>query len=114
MKNDKEFFNLFKNSDKIFIGYDFNKNDIEQFFDEMQIMFKNAEIIDLIDLYQNKYLEKATSLKNMCEKLLDIKMCKYEQCSNWENRPLKKSQLHYAAYDAIVCMSLFKVLINNK
>ena len=32
MKNDKEFFNLFKNSDKIFMGYDFNKNDIEQFF----------------------------------------------------------------------------------
>ena len=116
MKNDKEFFNLFKNnfSDKIFIGYDFNKNDIEQFFDEMQIMFKNAEIIDLIDMYQNKYIEKASSLKNMCEKLLEKKMCKYEQCSNWENRPLKKSQLHYAAYDAIVCVSLFKVLKNNK
>jgi len=107
MKNDKEFFNLFKNSDKIFIGYDFNKNDIEQFFDEMQIMFKNAEIIDLIDLYQNKYLEKATSLKNMCEKLLDKKMCKYEQCSNWENRPLKKIQLHYATYNTIiVCLYL--------
>ena len=116
MKNDIEFFNLFKNnfSDKIFIGYDFNKNDIEQFFDEMQIMFKNAEIIDLIDMYQNKYIEKASSLKNMCEKLLEKKMCKYEQCSNWENRPLKKSQLHYAAYDAIVCVSLFKVLKNNK
>ena len=116
MKNDKEFFNLFKNnfSDKIFIGYDFNKNDIEQFFDEMQIMFKNAEIIDLIDMYQNKYIEKASSLKNMCEKLLEKKMCKDEQCSNWENRPLKKSQLHYAAYDAIVCVSLFKVLKNNK
>ena len=116
MKNDKEFFNLFKTnlSNKIFIGYDFNKNDIEQFFDEMQIMFKDAEIIDLIDMFQNKYIEKASSLKNMYEKLLEKKMCKYEQCSNWENRPLKQSQLHYAAYDAIVCVSLFKALKNTK
>ena len=112
MKNNKEFFNLFEQNFKykIFIGFDFNKNDIEQFFDELQKMFKEVEIIDLIDLYQNKYLEKAPSLKIMCEKILGKKMCKYEQCSNWENRPLKKSQLHYAAFDAIVCISLYKVL----
>ena len=113
MKDDKEFFDLFKQNfkDKIFIGYAFNKSDIEQFFDELQNMFKDAEIIDLVDLYQNKYLEKAPSLKTMCEKLLGKKMCKYEQCSYWEHRPLKKSQLHYAAFDAIVCVSLYKKLM---
>ena len=112
MKDDKEFFDLFKLhfKDKIFIGYAFNKSDIDQFFEELQNMFKDVEIIDLIDLYQNRYLEKAPALKIMCEKLLGKKMCKYEQCSYWENRPLKKSQLHYAAFDAIVCVSLYKIL----
>ena len=116
MKDDKEFFDLFKQNfkDKIFIGYAFNKSDIEQFFDELQNMFKDAEIIDLVDLYQNKFMEKAPSLKIMCEKVLGKKMCKYEQCSYWENRPLKKSQLHYAAFDAIVCVSLYKKLYVNK
>ena len=112
MKDDKELFDLFKLhfKDKIFIGYAFNKSDIDQFFEELQNMFKDVEIIDLIDLYQNRYLEKAPALKIMCEKLLGKKMCKYEQCSYWENRPLKKSQLHYAAFDAIVCVSLYKIL----
>jgi len=116
MKEDKEFFDLFKQNfkDKIFIGYAFNKSDIEQFFDELQKMFKDVEIIDLVDLYQNKFMEKAPSLKIMCEKILGKKMCKYEQCSYWENRPLKKSQLHYAAFDAIVCVSLYKKLYVNK
>jgi ribonuclease D len=50
---------------------------------------------------------------DLTEKILGQKICKYEQCSNWENRPLKKSQLHYAALDAIVCVSIFKVLYNN-
>ena len=115
MKEDKEFFDLFKTSFKckIFIGYAFNQSDIEQFFEEMQNMFKYAEIIDLVDLYQNKFMEKAPSLKNMSEKIVGKKMCKYEQCSNWENRPLKKSQLHYAALDAIICISIYKILCNK-
>ena len=112
MKNDKEFFEVFKTNfkEKIFIGYAFNKSDIDQFFDELQEMFKDTEIVDLIEIYQNKYLEKAPSLKIMCEKILGKKMCKYEQCSYWENRPLKKSQLHYAALDAVICVTLYKIL----
>ncbi len=36
-------------------------------------------------------MEKAPSLKIMCEKVLGKKIYKYEQCSYLENRPLKKS-----------------------
>ena len=73
-------------------------------------MFKQSTIIDLIDIYQHKFLEKAPSLKDLCLRFLGNKLCKYEQCSNWDNRPLKKRQLHYAALDAIVCISLYKKL----
>ena len=36
---------------------------------------------------------------------------KYEQKSNWDLRPLKQSQKHYAALDAIVCVKIYKKLI---
>ena len=55
-------------------------------------------------------MEKAPSLKIMCEKVLGKKIYKYEQCSYLENRPLKKSQLHYSAFDAIICVPLYKKL----
>jgi len=116
MKTDEQFFNLFEQyfKDKTFIGYAFNQSDIEQFNEPLQNMFKNAKIIDLIDIYQHKFLKKASSLKDMCKEFLGSNLCKYEQCSNWENRPLKKRQLHYAALDAIVCVSLFKKMTNSE
>ena len=116
MKTDDQFFNLFEQyfKDKTFIGYAFNQSDIEQFNEPLQNMFKNAKIIDLIDIYQHKFLKKACSLKDMCKEFLGSNLCKYEQCSNWENRPLKKRQLHYAALDAIVCVSLFKKMTNSE
>lgn len=33
-------------------------------------------------------------------------MTKYEQISNWHNRPLRKTQMHYAAMDVVVCLKL--------
>ena len=116
MKTDEQLFNLFEQyfKDKTFIGYAFNQSDIEQFNEQLQNMFKKAKIIDLIDIYQHKFLKKAGSLKDMCKEFLGSNLCKYEQCSNWENRPLKKRQLHYAALDAIVCVSLFKKMTNSE
>ena len=116
MEKDKNFFDLFEKyfKDKSFIGYSFNNSDIEQFNERLQKMFKECTIIDLIDIYQHKFWEKAPSLKDLCLKFLGKKLCKYEQCSNWENRPLRKRQLHYAALDALVCVSLYKKMTNNE
>ena len=112
---EKEFTELFRKffGDKTFVGYSFDSSDLDHFSNGIQNTFKKAEIIDLIDLYQCKYLVKAQGLKNMSKEILGINLCKYEQCSFWENRPLKQSQLHYAAVDALICVSLYKKLINN-
>lgn len=34
-------------------------------------------------------------------------LSKYEQRSNWNRRPLKKTQSHYAALDAQMCLVLY-------
>ena len=115
LTKEKDFLDIFNKyfSCKTFVGYSFDSSDLGHFSNGIQNTFKKANIIDLIDLYQYKYLTKAQGLKNMCNEILGINLCKYEQCSFWENRPLKLSQLHYAAIDALVCVSLYKKLMNN-
>lgn len=114
LKNDKLFLDSFENyfSNKTFIGFSFDKNDIEQFNSTLKNFFQKVKIIDLIDIYQHKFLKKAHSLKDMCKEILGKELCKYEQTSNWENRPLKESQLHYAALDALACIQLYKKMAN--
>ena len=114
LTKEKEFVDLFEKyfGNKIFVGYAFDSSDFEHFSTGIQNTFKKVMILDLRDLYQYKYLKKAKGLKYMCNEVLGIDICKYEQCSFWENRPLKQSQLHYAAIDALVCISLYKKLIS--
>lgn len=39
--------------------------------------------------------------------LKERELSKGDQFSNWNVRPLRKSQIHYAALDAFVCIQLF-------
>ena len=99
---------MFKN--KKFIGFSFDKNDLLALPSQISKILLNCEFYDIIDLYQYNVLKKARSLKYTCEEILGKSLCKYEQCSNWEMRPLKESQLHYASLDSLVCIKLFKKL----
>jgi hypothetical protein len=115
LTKEKDFVELFEKyfGNKVFVGYAFDSSDFEHFSLGIQNAFKKVMLVDLRDLYQYKYLKKAKGLKYMCNEVLGVDLCKYEQCSFWENRPLKQSQIHYAAIDALVCVSLYKKIINN-
>ena len=61
--------------------------------------------IDIVKLFKAKYpSETQNSLAYMAEKLVGKKISKFEQRSNWNRRPLKKTQTHYAALDAQICL----------
>jgi hypothetical protein len=118
LKEDKRFIEMFKKyfTGKIFVGFSFDKNDLEVLPLELKNFFEDTRccaVYDLVLIYQQKYLEKCSSLKAVSEELLGKSMCKIEQCSDWNIRPLSKCQMHYAALDALICIKLYKKIVGN-
>ncbi|CAD8190795.1 unnamed protein product [Paramecium octaurelia] len=68
------------------------------------------QIIELSQLFQQKFpQEKKTNLSFQCSKLLGKELDKVEQISNWQKRPLRNAQIHYAALDAYICLHLYNL-----
>ena len=116
LPKNNNFLNVFKEifTDKKFIGYDL-KDDLVNLPNEIMLHLQEKnELIDLQIIYKISTLESPKSLSEICREFFGKPLCKYEQCSNWELRPLRQSQLHYAALDAIYCSLLFKKIIEKK
>lgn len=97
-----------------FVGFGFNSSDMKILPMIISSAFQD-NIVDIQDIYREKVDKKVTtvpSLKNTVKEILNLNMCKVEQCSNWNRRPLRKAQMHYAAVDALMCVKLYKALNN--
>ena len=52
-------------------------------------------------------------LAGLTERLLGAPLNKYNQCSDWSQRPLQDSQIKYAALDAHVLIELYNKLYRS-
>lgn len=95
------------------VGFSFT-SDIEQFVKKLPHMTFIRYIKNFIDAqhYFGKVflVEGQTSLSKVAEKIFDKPMCKVEQMSNWERRPLRKTQMHYGGLDAYILIDIIKYL----
>jgi len=94
---------------KVFVSFSFH-NDIKH-IDEPKIksffsLRSQNEIIDLEIEYKRLLNRKTLSLSELSLEVLGNRLCKMEQVSNWNSRPLRKAQMHYAALDAHVLVLL--------
>ena len=113
---DENFVLVFKDIfiNKKLIGFDL-KDDLINLPNEIMCHLQEKnELIDLKDIYRIITFENPKSFSDLCNEFFGNPLCKYEQCSNWENRPLRESQLHYAALDAIYCCLIYKKLMEYK
>lgn len=104
---------MFTNPDIIKLGISFSGDirNVKQSYKEMTSFdFDLNNYIDLLDYYKEMYNELPGGLAGLCERVLGIHLCKGEQMSNWEKRPLKFSQMHYAALDSYVLIDIYKEL----
>ena len=100
---------IFTHKNTTIIGYAF-ASDISMFHKHCpQLTFINdiPKHLDAMKVFTKCYPDsKRSGLAVCCEMLMEKKLCKQEQMSNWESRPLRFSQEHYAAMDAWVLVQL--------
>lgn len=105
---------IFQNPKSTILGAGFS-SDISQFHkhcENMKFLDYVPSFLEIQDFYKKVYpdlTDKGSSgIKSICENILGKKLCKNEQVSNWENRPLRYSQEHYGALDAFILVVVAK------
>ena len=71
--------------------------------------FKQAGFIDLNDTFEELGAEKIGA-RNLAAMVLNIRISKSAQTSNWEMETLSEKQMRYAATDAWICLEMYKKL----
>ncbi len=105
----KEVLEIFQNPEILKIGVAIK--------DDLAALQKLNKFIpeSFIDLqqYVKKFDIEDNGLKKLAANILNIRISKSQQTSNWENSELSDNQQVYAATDAWVCQEIYKKLNNH-
>ncbi|XP_066138244.1 exonuclease mut-7 homolog [Euwallacea fornicatus] len=114
---------LFNNSDILKLGFGLSSDIhmIRQALPNLNFDTKQLGFLDLCSLW--KHMEKypklrlpfevkkgGPSLSGLVQQCLGKSLDKSEQFSNWEKRPLRESQVYYAALDSYCLLEIYDVL----
>lgn len=92
-----------ENNDQILIGHSCS-GDLKVIH---SIIRTNRKIKPIVDIQKWHKTKKNMALKDIVFEYFKKPFSKFEQCSGWDNRPLRRAQLHYAALDALVLLKIY-------
>jgi len=102
------YYNIFNNEKILKVGCGL-KNDLAEL--KIENKYLNT-FIDIQVLAKQRGIQQV-SLQSLCMSILNKKINKKEQLSNWAAKKLTKKQLLYAATDAYACLLIFDRLKNE-
>lgn len=85
-------------------------DDVKKIYRSTNVLIKGA--FDLSNLSKEKGFAE-NGLKTLTARLLEHKLSKKQQTSNWEMFPLSEAQIIYAATDAWLCRELYLKLLSE-
>jgi len=104
-----EMIRLFEDEDIIFTGVAI-RDDVRKL---QQIKKFNARGFLELQQYSSFFKIEDNSLKKLAAIVMDIRISKSQQLSDWEARTLTEAQMRYAATDAWVCLEVYNILRNS-
>jgi ribonuclease D len=70
-------------------------------------------LVDLVPLFSQIASSNKVALSVMCKEILGKELSKLEQVGDWDSRPLRESQMHYAGMDAFVLLPLYQKITDK-
>jgi len=104
-----ELIRLFEDEDTIFAGVAI-RDDVRKL---QQIRSFHAAGFLELQKYSSYFKIEDNSLKKLAAIVMNIRISKSQQLSDWEARTLSEAQMRYAATDAWVCHEVYHILKNS-
>ena len=107
---------IFSSPDITIIGFDFggDTREVSKKLPHLTFIKYIANLLDLQAYYKEMTgSNQVTGLAKVAQAILGKPICKGEQMSNWEKRPLRLSQQHYGALDGYVLVVIMEKLIKK-
>lgn len=99
---------------KVGVSFEGDRKMLRQSYPHMEAFKKPLKnYVELINACLDVTGCNPGGLAGSCELVLNRTLCKYEQRSNWEIRPLRESQIHYGSLDSYVQLMIIKALCDS-
>jgi len=104
-----ELIKLFEDEEILFTGVAI-RDDVRKL--QGIVNFKPAGFLELQN-YSSYFKIEDNSLKKLAAIVMNIRISKSQQLSDWEAKVLTEAQMRYAATDAWVCLEVYRILRNT-